>query len=434
MKKAIYDFLIFCSGSNPIILNDCKKSEHIKHAGFGTLVLIPAILALFTMTYAISTFTEHWYFYYPAGICWALIVFAADRFLVSTFRKSNNPLLSGMTKKEVNRANLSDDILSLSFFSRLLLAGFIGVGIAHPFTLLYFHKDINQKLISNKIVAEKKIRNEHDINSTKYDNQIYETQKHIKCLQALLLYEQAGTKVQTECGASSEYVGFKGRADTIKVQIVQVEKELKTLLYKDSVFRQTQSSLKNVELTKADSSYSNGYNARENALIELENEPNSNTRSVRIFLIFFLVLIDILAVTWKAITKKGPYDEYLLAYEDEVATQTQMQLNENRMNVLARAEFNDSTGKTMFIDNTKLHEYLRAKKENIKSLLNNEKDFRERIADEYISFGRYYRKRLKEIGTLKENEARDNELQYLKKLKESFYQSLEKALENHNKE
>ena len=105
------------------------------------------------MTYAISTFTEHWYLYFPAGICWSLIVFAADRFLVSTFRKSNTPLLPGMSKKQVNRENLYGDIVSLSFFSRLLLAGFIGVGIAHPFTLLYFHKDINQKLISNKTAA-----------------------------------------------------------------------------------------------------------------------------------------------------------------------------------------------------------------------------------------------------------------------------------------
>ena len=192
--------------------------------------------------------------------------------------------------------------------------------------------------------------------------------------------------------------------------------------------------MKNVELNKTDSSFSNGYNARENALIQLEMEPNSNTRWVKYFLIVFLVLIDVLAVTWKAITKKGPYDEYLLSYEDEVATQTEMQLNENRMNVLARAEFNNSTGKTMFIENTKLHEFLRAKKENVKSLLNHEKDFRDRIANEYISFGKYYTKRLKEIGKLKEKDTRDNELQYLKRLKESFYQSLEKAIENHNKE
>ena len=38
------------------------------------------------------------------------------------------------------------------------------------------------------------------------------------------------------------------------------------------------------------------------------------------FLIIFLVLIDTLAVSWKAMAKRGPYDDYLTMIEDDVAS------------------------------------------------------------------------------------------------------------------
>lgn len=142
MKLSFYQFLVWCAGSNPDVLAKCPRSEHIKHAGYGVLVLIPAVLSCFTMTYALSTFIDHSYFYVPAGICWAAIIFFADRFLVSSFRKANNLWRPGSTPRQMQRLNLSHDLFSFAFISRLLLSGFIGIGIAHPFVLLYFHKDI----------------------------------------------------------------------------------------------------------------------------------------------------------------------------------------------------------------------------------------------------------------------------------------------------
>ena len=46
------------AGADKNILNKCSNSEKTKIAGFGTLVLIPAIVGLFSMTYAISTITS----------------------------------------------------------------------------------------------------------------------------------------------------------------------------------------------------------------------------------------------------------------------------------------------------------------------------------------------------------------------------------------
>ena len=115
MKQTIFEFLLWCSGSNPDLIEKSPRSEHIKHAGYGALVLIPAVLALFTMTYALSTVTDHWYFYVPAGICWAAIIFFADRFLVSSFRKANNLRMPGFTQRRVDMLNLRHDVFSFAF-------------------------------------------------------------------------------------------------------------------------------------------------------------------------------------------------------------------------------------------------------------------------------------------------------------------------------
>ena len=88
LKKPLYNFFVWAAGSDREVLDRCGQSEHIKHAGYGGLVLVPALLGLFSMVYAISTLTDKWWVYTSAGIVWAAIVFVFDRFIVSTFRKS----------------------------------------------------------------------------------------------------------------------------------------------------------------------------------------------------------------------------------------------------------------------------------------------------------------------------------------------------------
>lgn len=329
MKQTAYQFLIWCSGSNPDVLKKCPRSEHIKHAGYGALVLIPAVLALFTMTYAISTFVSEWYLYLPAGLCWAIIIFFADRFLVSSFRKANNLRKPGTGQREIEIRNLAHDFFSFAFLSRFVLAAFIGVGIAHPFTLLYFHKDIEQVMAANKVQAEQQIRFEYDEKAGELKDAIAAKESDVACLRKLLIYEQSDVKINTDCGSTSGIPGYKKRAATISQQLTQTESELNVLYRRDSVNKATAELMKQAALTKFANTFSNGYIARENALVQLENMPGSNARSVRYFLIAFLVLIDTLAVSWKAFAKRGPYDDYQHVLEDDVSVETQLHLMEN---------------------------------------------------------------------------------------------------------
>ena len=330
MKKGLYDFLVWCSGSNPEVLEKCPRSEHIKHAGYGALVLIPAVLALFTMSYALSTFTDSWYIYIPAGFCWAVIIFFADRFLVSSFRKANNLRRPGMRARDIQIRNLAHDFFSFAFLSRFILAAFIGVGIAHPFTLLYFHKDIEQIMSGNKVAAEQAIRDTHDQKANELKEAIIIQEDYIKCLRKLIIYEQTDVKINTDCGSTSGIPGYKKRAETIAQQLAQAEYELNNLYRRESTNKVQEAALKQTELAKYHAAFSNGYIARENALVQLENMPGSNARSVRYFLIIFLILIDTLAVSWKAMARRGPYDDYLHVIEDDVSVETQIHLMENQ--------------------------------------------------------------------------------------------------------
>lgn len=337
MKQSAYEFLTWCSGANPDVLAKCPRSEHIKHAGYGLLVLIPALLAFFTMSYAISTITDHWYIYVPAGFCWATIIFFADRFLVSSFRKANNFRIPGRSLRQVEIRNLQHDLFSFSFLSRLILSAFIGVGIAHPFVLLYFHKDIEQVMNQNKVLAEQTIRNTHDEKASALKNDIAVQEDYVKCLRKLLIYEQSDVKINTDCGSTSGIPGFKKRAETINQQLAQSEKELNNLYQRDSLNKVQEENLKATELAKYNSTFSNGYIARENALVQLENMPDSNARGVKYFLIIFLVLIDTLAISWKALARRGPYDDYVHVMEDDVSVETQLHLMNNQQTLEAKA-------------------------------------------------------------------------------------------------
>src|SRR6185437_7663220 len=143
------------------------RSEHIKHAGFGALVLVPATLGLFSMTYAISTFVNNPYLYILAGIVWACIVFIFDRFIISTFRKKDS---------------IEKDITSLTFLSRVVFAAFVGIAVAHPLVLLYFHESIEVNMDEVAHAKTDSIENAFLLRKKNYQVQIDTLGRNLKAI------------------------------------------------------------------------------------------------------------------------------------------------------------------------------------------------------------------------------------------------------------
>ena len=322
MKDFLYNFFVWCAGSDRNILDRCGESEHIKHAGYGGLVIVPAVLGLVSMTYAISTLTDSLYLFVGTGIIWALIVFTFDRFIVSTFKKSSS---------------IRKDIFSTLFFSRLIFAIGIGIIVSHPLILLIFDDSLEQELTNMKIEGEESIRNQMSVPISKLRALNAELRSPLdsltefrKCLRILLRYESSGKDTILNCGTSSGRINYGTRSRKLEAEIhdlaYEIKEEEKRIKYELS-----QNNAKIEDLIREsddkirDFKFSTNYLAREIALSRIQNDEKKGGKVVRYtawFLMLFFILVDILPVALKTVTKSGEYDRRLLLEDGFKITMT----------------------------------------------------------------------------------------------------------------
>lgn len=312
MKKRLYRFFVWSAGSDQDILDRCGRSEHIKHAGYGGLVLVPAILGVFSMIYAISTLTDRWYIYTAAGLTWGVIVFIFDRFIVSTFRKSDSP---------------RKDILSFLFASRLLFSIGIGIVVSHPTVLLVFDDSLRQELLRMKAEGEQEIvaKFESDMQVVRsrdsvLNQQVADRLAERRCKETLLLFEMSGKDTTLSCGTTSGMLQYGPRAREIKEEISYLNQEIKEMQAQNAAKIEANraeidkiTKEKELKYTTFQDEFSTNYLAREVALERLmqREEGGGTVRGTMWFLILFFILIDILPVSFKAATKPGLYDRIL---------------------------------------------------------------------------------------------------------------------------
>lgn len=320
MKGLFYDFFVWSAGSDREILDRTGRSEHVKHAGYGGLVLVPAILGLFSMMYAVSTLTDKPFIYIGAGLIWACIVFIFDRFIVSTFRKSDSP---------------RKDIFSFLFLSRLLFSIGIGVLVSHPIVLLVFDDSLEQELFAMKEEGEKAIYDQYEstVNVVRSRDSLLKGEVELKlaeraCKEKLLLFEMSGKDTTMNCGTTSGMKQYGPRAKEIKEEIGYLNEEIAALRSKNDVkigdntkeIAKLQAE-REAKLKGFNDQFSTNYLAREVALERLEAKPVGGTsvKWTKWFLIVFFVLVDILPVFFKASTKSGEYDRLLDKENDSTA-------------------------------------------------------------------------------------------------------------------
>jgi hypothetical protein len=316
MKSTLYDFFVWSAGSDREILNRCGRSEHIKHAGYGGLVLVPAVLGLFTMMYAVSTLTDKPFVFIGAGLIWACIVFTFDRFIVATFRKSGSP---------------RKDLFSFLFLSRLLFAIGIGILVSHPMVLLVFNDSLEQELGIMREEGEKALYDqyERDIDVVRSRDSTLKGEVAVKiaerqCKEKLLLFEMSGKDTTMTCGTTSGIKQYGPRANEIKEEIRYLNTEITALQGKNDqtigVNSQEIAKLqaeRDKKLAAFRESFSYNYLAREIALERLKAKPigGEAVTWTMWFLMLFFILVDVLPVAFKAATRPGEYDR-LLEKED----------------------------------------------------------------------------------------------------------------------
>ncbi|MEP7253969.1 MAG: DUF4407 domain-containing protein [Ginsengibacter sp.] len=305
MKSNFYRFLILCAGSDEDILKKCPRSEHIKHAGFGALVLVPATLGFFSMTYAISTFISSPWLYILAGLTWAAIVFIFDRFIISSFRK---------------KGSVIKDVTSLTFLSRLVFSAFVGIAVAHPLILLYFHESIEVNM--NEVAHAKidSIENVYHVQKKSLQLQTDVIDQNLVPLSDTIHMQEGilHDEIKGVVRGDDRTTGRAGEGPTFKYDTAYLNRLYYDLVQTKRVneAKKTENNLAILKLDSARTSkinrltFSHDYLEREKALSRL-TDGNSIIRITTWFLVIFFILVDILPVTWKGLTSKGPYDEYL---------------------------------------------------------------------------------------------------------------------------
>lgn len=300
---------IWLAGSDRDLLAKCPKFERIKHIGFGTLVLIPAVLAFFSMTYAISTLTDNIIVFFATGFCWAVIVLFIDRFIVSSLFKTKE----------------NDTNFWISFAARFIFAIFVGIAVSHPMVLLFFEKSINQQLMEDYISLNDSIYKENQIKIDEFSNRNKDLRAEINrridrkdCLEKLLTAEQSDRKVDLPCGSSSGLITFGRRAQEIKEQILSLGIEIRQLQEQhDKIIAQNNKEMDNLDkrrkeqLQNISQTYSKDYLSRVKALDRIALKNGSHVSTVKWFLILFFIFVDILPISMKAATPRGCYEELI---------------------------------------------------------------------------------------------------------------------------
>lgn len=306
-----YRFFLWCAGSDSEILNNCTKAERIKHAGIGSLVLIPAILAFVSMSFALSTLKvlENMpALYLLGGLIWGLIIFAFDRFIVSTHRR-----------KKTNQEELKNPAFYLRFVFSLIL----GIVISHPLVLFYFTGSIDEQIQRNieskkteieQVYAQKIISLEKKLvaNDSLYLEKLKERNEQAK----IVAMEIDGEVLNKKNSKLTTGIPGKGPSADYKIQHLEKLQSELDLIKEENKISKNQLEKRKDSLIEASTeaiaaaSWAKDYLGREIALSQLKEENSIVIITEKLLLLLF-ILVDLLPFIFKTFAPFGLYDKIL---------------------------------------------------------------------------------------------------------------------------
>ncbi|AWI25897.1 DUF4407 domain-containing protein [Flavobacterium pallidum] len=306
------NFFIWCAGSDTNVLSKCEGSVRTKHVGLGTLVVIPAILGFVSMSYALTTIelvNANKYLPLLGGAVWGMIIFAFDRYIVSTHRKK--------------QGNISE-LTSITFYLRLVFAFVLGIVVSHPIVVLIFNGSITNRIEKDKVEAINREESSHNMALADYSQKLKELEDKKSCLQSAKSAEETGLKKVFDCGVStsghpnhnsngsaSQYPFTKEIQKRIELadEEIKAEKERIALYMQTTLLPNKERSIKRINDAPSD------YLKREKTLEKLVKE-NSIVWLTQFFLMLAFMLVDILPLIFKTFSPFSMYDKILVDDSD----------------------------------------------------------------------------------------------------------------------
>lgn len=300
----IKKFFWFCAGANVEILSqeDCK-TEHDKYSSIGMAVFLTAIMAFLSGGYALYTVFRSIFPSVSFGFLWSVIIFNLDRSIVLNIRKKRNYFW--------------EPIIASS--PRLLLAVALGFVIAKPLELQLFSREINQRILAEKDAriaeVQRKVREDGTAETQLRLNEII----------------QLSTEIETKTSELSKQNnnltwGLKERGEDLATQnrrrqVSQLEADIKALRERKEVLEQelanlTKSALDNeVKEVEEEYMFSDGFPKQLEVLENLSAE-NPRIAIINWSITGLFILIEILPIIVKLMSKYGPYDAIVEAEEE----------------------------------------------------------------------------------------------------------------------
>lgn len=281
-------------------------SERTKQAGIGALIFVPPVLGACGMGYAVSTVAP----LHVAGLAaliWAAVVFAIDRFIVSSTRR-----IGGLQQK----------LISLPI--RLAFSLLVATAIAHPLVTWFFRDALDQRLgdslATNIHAAGAPLVQQIEAARTALDKLEDERRRLAQEAQQrrdLTSDEASGVKTQHTTGKYGRHIAWeeRDRAAHAAEEILrryEVDLPAHRKLQQDRIAALQQDiERKRQALTTGQD---RGYIARAQALEELRAE-SSEVRGVYWLVIILFLFVDMLPLVLKISYAVGPYDHHLAFVE-----------------------------------------------------------------------------------------------------------------------
>ncbi len=406
-------FFLWCAGADRELLARVPRSESVRQIGFGTLVVVPAVLAFFAMSYALSTLTDRSWVYLGGGAVWSIIVFCFDRFIVSTFRKSRQVL---------------DDVTSLVFVTRVIFAIFVGVIVAHPLVLLYFDESLEDRLLRDQRIERARIADSRVAETAELEARIETLKAEIRARELERDELQDRLTAEIDGIVTGRTTGIPGRGESAREkerQLRLAESELVAArernLAEIAVVRERIATIAEEDRRAAESfTQSQDYLARASALGALSAE-SEHVRAVKWFLILFFVFVDTLPIVFKGFTPRGPYDDALALDE----------LESERSTSASRESLEGVAYPYMVLDSESSYVADRGYR-GAADYARRYRDFLDELSRHQANFLSEWQRQQDVLSRIEDESLRESHLEYMNRLRETSVEVVHRAVDRFN--
>ena len=376
--------LILAAGYSLEDAKSCPSAEINKMTKNGTLVIIPALVGAFSMSYAIFLITQIKSLALLGGLVWSIILFFFDRSLVSNDRPGT---------------------YNLGMLGRFLFAIIIGFVVAEPVVLLTFNDAIQEEINKGFIIEKDKVSAKYAPEFLLLDSKLSDGQKKLDEKNRLYVEEADGT------GGS----GNKNKGPIFDLKYNDYQKELVVFneLKEDvesEIIIKTQAM--NDEITSIKSSKASGLLGQFRALHSIDDpEVTWATWCLRLFFFFIEIIPFLIKISP---SRNNPYYD-LIDFKNKIHLEIMMS------NSIFSKELAKSKAKSLNQD-----EILKNEELDIQNILKSkEKNVAQLSKKMYETIDNKLKQEMKVAKNIKDKEAREKLIKSLNSLFEGYFKTIE---------